>query len=92
MAGCTTTQQQTGAAGDSANVLSGGPISGTKISDLPQPVKDTLEERVPNERIADIDKAHRGGKPVYIIRFAGSGHEKMYVMGDGELWPQAKAQ
>jgi hypothetical protein len=85
MTGCAEIRQY-GAGGDvDKNVLTGGPIRGTTIADLPPAVKDTLEERVPNESIADIDKTTRDGRPAYAFRF--SGHKKMCILDDGEVWP-----
>ena len=92
MTGCSMTQPPSGAAGDNeGQVLVGGPVSGTRIVDLPQPVLNTLEERVPHEKIADIDKTTRDGRTTYVIRFSHSDHEKIYVMDDGELWPSNQA-
>lgn len=70
LAGCTDTPKYMGAAVDhDQNVLTGGPITGTTIDDLPKPVKQTLMLRVPHAEIASIEKTHRGAQVVYEISF-----------------------
>ena len=57
LAGCAETRQHFGASGENdRNVLSGGPVTGTTIADLPQPVKDTLQQKVPHAEIAKLDR------------------------------------
>jgi hypothetical protein len=86
LAGCAEMGKPQGGTGEGEwNVLSAGPIRGTTLDDVPQAVKDTLQERAPHERIADIDKTKRDGRRAYSIRFYGV-HKKMYIMEDGQLW------
>ena len=94
LAGCAETRQHFGASGENdRNVLSGGPVTGTTIADLPQPVKDTLQQKVPHAEIADIDKSTRNGKLVYAITFAEPGkNPTMYVTEDGKIWSEADLQ
>lgn len=89
-AGCTETpEQHMGAAVDNdQNVLTGGPITGTTIDDLPPAVKETLKERVPHAEIATIEKARRDGKTVYEFNFAEPDKTPaLYVRRDGVIVP-----
>jgi hypothetical protein len=87
LTGCAETRQDMGAAVDhDQNVLTGGPIVGTMIQDLPQAVKNTLEQRVPTAEIADIDRMTRDGRVVYEITFIEPGRNpKMYIAEDGTM-------
>lgn len=52
LAGCTETPQNMGAAVDrDQNVLTGGPITGTTLLDLPQAVKDALKNAPPTPKL-----------------------------------------
>jgi hypothetical protein len=90
LAGCTETPQYQGAAVDNdQNVLTGGPITGTTIQDLPQAVKDTLKQRVPHDEIASIDKMRRDGRVVYEISFLETEETPdLYVRADGKILPE----
>jgi len=75
-----------GSAENDQNVLTGGPVTGTRIVDLPQAVRDTLKERVPAAEIADIDKQDRDGMVVYRITLSRPGlHPTMYISEDGHV-------
>jgi hypothetical protein len=68
------------------NVLTGGPMTGTRIADLPQAVRDTLKERVPTAEVADIDKQDRDGKVVYRITLSRPGLQPtLYISEDGHV-------
>src|ERR1700743_2418164 len=70
LAGCSETPQFQGAAVDNdQNVLTGGPITGTTIQDLPPAVKDALKSRTPHAEIASISKTRQGKRVVYDISF-----------------------
>src|SRR2546423_724719 len=100
LAGCMQTPPNQGAAVDNdQNVLTGGPITGTTLKDLPQPVRDTLKRRAPHEEIADIDRAQAGaaeiediakssgpGPTVYEVRFTNPElFPTLYVSPDGSV-------
>jgi hypothetical protein len=72
LAGCTETpEQHMGAAVDNdQNVLTGGPITGTTLDDLPPAVKESLKQRVPHAEIATIEKSKRNGRLVYEFNFS----------------------
>src|SRR5689334_2314217 len=87
LAGCMEPHQNQGAATDNdQNVLTGGPITGTTIKELPPAVKDTLKRRAPHEEVADIDKTTHNGQVVYEIRFTESRNPKLYIREDGKLY------
>ena len=87
--GCAETRQHQGAAVDTDyNVLTGGPVSGTTLQDLPPAVRETLKERAPHAEVVDIDKTTRNGEVVYEISLSGSGwngwNPKMYITESGK--------
>jgi len=89
LAGCSETPQFQGAAVDNdQNVLTGGPITGTTLDDLPAVVKQSLRERVPNAEIVSITKSHRDRSLVYDISFANSDTPELYVRDDGKILPE----
>jgi len=70
LTGCASMMEPMGAAVDSdKNVLTGGPISGTTIRDLPQSVRSSLRQYAPEAEIADIDRTTRSGEVVFEISF-----------------------
>lgn len=88
LAGCAETRQKyMGKAGDNdQNVLTGGPVVGTTLKDLPQAVRDTLKQRAPTAEVADIDKEKRDGKTVYEISFSERGkNQKLFIAEDGTV-------
>ena len=87
LAGCTGARQEMGApAENDQNVLTGGPMVGTTIADLPQPVKDTLQSKVPHAEVADIDKTTSNGQVIYRISFLNPGeYPTLYVRDDGKV-------
>jgi hypothetical protein len=88
--GCTETPQYMGAAVDNdQNVLTGGPITGATIEELPAPVKETLKKRVPRAEIASINKTRRDGEVVYEISFIETDKTpKIYLQDDGKVLPE----
>jgi hypothetical protein len=85
--GCSEMRKSMGGGTDNdKNVLTGGPVTGTTIKDLPQPVKNTLKEKVPSAEIADIDKQAQGGRVIYRITFAEPARNPtMYISQDGSI-------
>ena len=75
-----------GGAENDHNVLTGGPVTGTTIQDLPQPVKDTLKEKAGSAEIADIDKQSQGGRFIYRITFTEPAkNPTVYISQDGSI-------
>jgi hypothetical protein len=84
--GCSEMQKNMGGAENDKNVLTGGPVTGTTINDLPQPVKNKLKELAPAAEIADIDKHTQGGRVIYRITFTEPGRNPtMYIAQDGTI-------
>ena len=85
--GCTEMRKNMGASNENdQNVLTGGPVTGTRLSDLPESVKNTLKERVPTAEVADIDKETLDGQIVYKISFAEPGkNPSIYITQDGKV-------
>jgi len=89
LAGCSETPQNMGAAVDNdQNVLTGGPITGTTIQELPAAVKEALKERVPHAEIASITKTRRQRNVVYEISFLNSENPSIYLRDDGKVLPE----
>jgi hypothetical protein len=75
-----------GASSGDHNILTGGPVTGTRLSDLPQPVKDTLQKQVRSGEVADIDKQMLGNEVVYKISFTDSTNSPaLYIAKDGRI-------
>jgi hypothetical protein len=87
LAGCSEMRNHMGGGSDNdRNVLTGGPVTGTTIKDLPQPVQNTLKEKVSSAEIADIDKETQGGRVIYRITFSEPGkNPTMYISQDGSI-------
>ena len=84
--GCSGMREGMGGAENDRNVLTGGPVTGTTINDLPQPVKSKLKELAPTSEIADIDKQTQAGRVIYRITFTDAGkNPTMYISQDGSI-------
>ena len=78
--------KNSGGANNDHDVLTGGPVTGTTINDLPEPVKHTLKETRPNAEIADIDKQAGGGRVIYRIIFTDPARNStMFIDEDGSI-------
>jgi|SRR6185312_6381383 len=89
LASCSETPQYVGAAVDNdQNVLTGGPITGTTLDDLPAAVKQSLRDRVPHAEIVSITKSRRDGSMVYDVSFANSDTRELYLRDDGAVLPE----
>ena len=59
---------------------------GTKYSELPAAVQNSIRQYAPNAEIADIDKETRSGRTVYEVQFKEPGkNPKMHFAEDGTL-------
>jgi hypothetical protein len=85
--GCAWTGKHTGASDyNDQNVLTGGPVAGMTIKDLPQTVKDTLEQKVPKAEISNIQRENMSGKSVYKISFLDPNKfPPMWIAEDGNV-------
>jgi len=86
LVGCSGMRESMGGAENDRNVLTGGPVTGTTINDLPPPVKNRLKELAPTAEIADIDKQTQGGRAIYRITFTEPARNPtMYISQDGTI-------
>jgi hypothetical protein len=86
LVGCSEMRKSMGGAEHDKNVLTGGPVTGTTINDLPQAVKNTLKEKAGSAEIADIDKQSQGGRVIYRITFTEPAkNPTMYISQDGSI-------
>ena len=85
--GCAQVRKDMGASAENdQNVLTGGPVTGTTIKDLPQPVKSTLQQQVPSAEISNITKENENGRIVYKISFLQpETHPTMFIGDDGQV-------
>ena len=90
--GCAEFRRNAGASAENdQNVLTGGPITGTRIKDLPAPVQRTLNDRSPSSEIADIDKTTKDGRMVYRIVFSEPGkNPTLFIADDGSIMEKMK--
>ena len=87
LVGCAETRHDLGGSAENdGNVLTGGPITGVTLNDLPSAVRGALLQSAPNAEIADIDKTMRSGQEVYEISFVNPGvNPKLYISVAGNL-------
>jgi hypothetical protein len=87
LVGCMETRSHMGGPSENdSNVLTGGPVTGTQLSDLPPAVRETLKRRVPTGEVADIDKQNFRGEVLYKISFAEPGRNPaLYISEDGKI-------
>ena len=87
LSGCAWSAKHTGASDyNDQNVLTGGPAVGMTIKDLPQTVKDTLQEKTPAAEVSTIQRETMSGKTVYKIDFLDSNKfPPVWVAEDGNL-------
>jgi hypothetical protein len=75
-----------GAPTDTFGVISSGPVTGVKITELPQPAINAIGEHAPNVPIAFINKETWGNRAVFIVSFADTAHHpRLYVAADGKI-------
>jgi hypothetical protein len=89
LAGCARMHEPMGAAADNdKNVLTGGPIAGTTIQDLPDSVKSTLKQRAAEGEIASINKTTQNGQVVYEVKFTDPNKFPLITVSeDGRIVP-----
>jgi hypothetical protein len=85
LSGCAWSGKHTGGSDyNDQNVLTGGPVVGMTIKDLPQTVKDSLKQKVPTAEISNIQRENMSGKTVYKIDFLDSNkYPPLWFADDG---------
>ena len=75
-----------GAAEMDNNVLTGGPVTGIRIKDLPGPVQQVLKEKSPHAEVADLSTRTRDGRFIYRIVFSEPAQNPtLYIAEDGKI-------
>jgi hypothetical protein len=73
-----------GAPGTEFGAMSGGAISGVKLSDLPINVVNTIQQKAPTAEVAFINRVKMDDKVFYEVSFKdGKANPKMLVAEDG---------
>jgi hypothetical protein len=85
--GCVGSRQPMGAAVDTdQNVLTGGPITGVTLEDLPNAVKHELRLQVPKGEVADIDRLTNGREAVFQFSFTDpDSNPKLFIAQNGRV-------
>ncbi len=79
-----------GAPKDTYAILTGGPVTGVTLSDLPASVIKVIRQQAPDAEVATITKEKRGEQVVYVISFKDAFYPKLYVQADGTLIKQTR--
>ena len=74
-----------GAAETSVGVLTGGPVTGITLSDLPPQVVKTIQERAPDAEVAYINKDTHGDKTEYLVVFKDQLHPALRIAANGSV-------
>lgn len=84
--------QPRGSAADTdQNVLTGGPVRGTTLDDVPLAVIGALRKKAPYSEIADIDRTTQNGRDIYEISFVDAGKDSaLFISGDGQVLSRSK--
>jgi hypothetical protein len=65
--------------------LSGGPVTGITLSDLPPKVVKAMQQYAPDGEIDFITKETHGGQITYIVAFKKNSHPTLYIAQDGTI-------
>lgn len=74
-----------GAAKDTVGVLTGGPVTGITLGDLPPQVVKTIQTRVPDAEVSYLNKETRGDQVIYLVVFKDQMHPSLKIAADGSL-------
>jgi len=75
-----------GAPADTSAIISGGPVTGVKVSELPPAVWQTISAREPGAEIAYVNKDTWGDRVIYIVTFKDPPHHpRLHVAADGTV-------
>lgn len=65
--------------------LTGGPVTGLTLSDLPQKVVKAIQESAPDAEVDYIARQGQGDQISYIITFKDRRHAPLHVAADGKV-------
>jgi hypothetical protein len=74
-----------GAPQDISNVVTGGPVAGVTLNDLPPMVVKSLQRTVPDAVVDSIVKQVNGDKTTYLITFKDRMHPTLQLASDGTV-------
>lgn len=74
-----------GAPQDKSNVVTGGPVAGVSLNDLPKEVIKTIQRQAPDAEIDTIIKEVHGDKTTYLVSFKDHMHTALRLASDGSL-------
>jgi hypothetical protein len=74
-----------GAPQETVGMLTGGPVTGVTLSDLPMKVVKTIQQRAPSSEIDYITKETHADQITYIIYFKDRTHPVLHVSQDGTV-------
>jgi hypothetical protein len=94
LSGCADLRRSLGAsAGADHDVLTGGPVTGITLKELPRPVRRSLETEEPGAEVADIQKRRLNGRVVYEISFNHwRKHPVLGIAENGEVLARIEPQ
>jgi hypothetical protein len=74
-----------GAPQDKSNVITGGPVGGVTLNDLPKEVVKTIQRQAADSEIDTIIKDVHGDKTTYSVTFKDRMHAPLHLASDGSV-------
>jgi hypothetical protein len=74
-----------GAPRDTVGMLTGGPVTGVTLSDLPPNVVKAIQQRAPDAEIDYISKETHGDQTIYVVAFKNHARLTLHLAQDGTL-------
>jgi hypothetical protein len=74
-----------GAPQETVGMLTGGPVTGVTLSDLPKRVVKTIQQRAPSSEIDFITKETHGDQVTYIVNFKNRTQPVLYLDQEGTV-------
>jgi hypothetical protein len=74
-----------GAPPDTTSIITGGPVAGVTLNDLPPAVVKTIQRRAPDAQVESIVKEVHGDQTTYAVTFKDGVHPAMRLASDGTI-------
>jgi hypothetical protein len=74
---------------NSVGTLTGGPVTGLTLSDLPPKVVETIQQLAPDAEIDFISKQTRGDQTTYLVTFKNRARPTLHLAQDGSVLKEA---
>lgn len=74
-----------GAPQDRSSIVTGGPVTGVTLNDLPPAVVKSLQRCVPDAVVDSIVKQVKGDQATYVVTFKDRAHPAMQFASDGSV-------